>query len=292
MPSSADPNLTSVIIVSHHSGPGLDLAVESVLAQTAPVELIIVNNGNAPDVETRLAARAGTEPRLQLLTGHGDVGFAKGCNLGARAAHGGFFLFLQADGLLPSDAVSRLRDLVIRSKQPCLLGTRLVNKKGKDHPAARQEILTPLRAFVHFLELAQTFPAYRLAIPEEPLPPSPVAVPAISGSFAYLAAKEFWRHKGFDERYATTLAVMDFCLRLRRAEGKIYFIPGIEVRMETAADCAQILLHEAKGVKDGILYFHENFGHAWTQPLLWLLYAVLWVRRELWVVRKRLTHID
>jgi N-acetylglucosaminyl-diphospho-decaprenol L-rhamnosyltransferase len=287
MTAQADPNLTSIIMVSHKTDASLDRAIAAVLAQTAPIELIVVNNGNPPETEARLAARAKSEPRMQLLTGHGNVGFGKGCNLGVRAARGAFLLFLQPRGLLPLNAAARLRDLASHGKPPFLLGTRLTGKVGQDLPEARQQILTPVRAFVHFLDLVQYFPACRLDLIGEPLPTSPVAVPAIGCACLYISAKDFWRLKGFDENYATALAVMDFCLRMRRAEGKVYFIPGVEVKTDESADYATTLLTEEGGIKDGIRYFHENFGHAWTQPVLWLLYAVLWARRGLWLMRRR-----
>ncbi|MCC7260564.1 MAG: hypothetical protein IT567_05990, partial [Alphaproteobacteria bacterium] len=41
---------TSVVMVSYHTGPILWLALESVLVQPGLKELILVNNGNPPDI--------------------------------------------------------------------------------------------------------------------------------------------------------------------------------------------------------------------------------------------------
>src|SRR5476651_1020721 len=96
--------ICSVIIVSYRTGPVLFASIRSVLRQQRLAELIIVNNGNPPDILARLQQMALTEPRLKILTGHGNAGFAKGCNLGAVQATGEFLLFLHPDCLLPSDA--------------------------------------------------------------------------------------------------------------------------------------------------------------------------------------------
>ena len=78
--------LTSVIMVSYNTGPVLFRAVESVLAQTAPVELYLVDNGNPPEIVDKIRSLAQADSRIHLITGHGNVGFSRACNVGARAA--------------------------------------------------------------------------------------------------------------------------------------------------------------------------------------------------------------
>ena len=58
----------SVVIVSYWTGPVLTAAIDSVLAQDQEgvVELILIDNGNPPDVTSGLARWAATEPRLVL----------------------------------------------------------------------------------------------------------------------------------------------------------------------------------------------------------------------------------
>ena len=65
----------------------------------AQLELIVVDNGNPPAVSGELARRAEEEARLTLVSGHGNVGFARGCNIGARRATGSYLLLLNP-GLL------------------------------------------------------------------------------------------------------------------------------------------------------------------------------------------------
>ena len=80
----------SVIMVSYWTGPVLSAAIESVLApnQDGATELIVVDNGNPPAVSGELIRLAEGEARLTLVSGHGNVGFARGCNIGARRATG------------------------------------------------------------------------------------------------------------------------------------------------------------------------------------------------------------
>ena len=84
--------VVSIVMVSYHTGPILKTSIESVLKQTLPFELILVDNGNPPDMRQSLAALADSNERVHLHVGHGNVGFAKGCNIGARNAKGDYIL--------------------------------------------------------------------------------------------------------------------------------------------------------------------------------------------------------
>ncbi|MDD5585870.1 MAG: glycosyltransferase family 2 protein, partial [Alphaproteobacteria bacterium] len=273
-----DPALTSVVMVSHYTGPALDRAIAAVLAQTAPVELIVVNNGNPPDIEARLAARAKEEPRLQLLTGHGNAGLGKGCNMGAEVARGGHLLFMRADSLPPPDAVARMRKLAEGGKHPVLLGARIVDENGIEIRESRRPFLTPILAFLEYLNAGRYVPKFRLYLHNDPVPEAPVPVPAVSGAFLFVAAKDFKRIKGFSEGCFTAIADMDFCLQHHRAEGKTYFVPGVVVKRAGTSQPPDYVLLERKRARSESHYFHENFGHAYTQPALWVLDVLLWGR--------------
>src|SRR5262245_18009712 len=144
-------SLTSVVMVSFHTGPVLFEAIASVLAQTVPVELCLVDNGNPPDIVARLQGMAAADPRIRFITGHGNVGFSKGCNTGARAAIGEYLLFLNPDSKLPPDALAKLQTHAVSLKRPYLLGARLLDEDGRDQRGCRRALLTPATALVEAL---------------------------------------------------------------------------------------------------------------------------------------------
>ena len=270
--------LTSVIMVSYHTGAVLDKAIAAVLAQTAPVELILVNNGNPPEIEAKLAAQTAAEPRLRFVTGQGNVGFSKGCNRGAGEAKGKFLLFLNPDSLLPPTAIATLHGHAATLQRPYMLGARLVDRKGQDQRGCRRALLTPFNAAIETLRLEEVFPQCRLNYHKDPVPQTITPMPAISGAFMFLAADDFRAIKGFDERYFLHVEDMDLCLRFRNAEGEIYFVPDVVVTHIGGTSKAPSLFierHKARGV---IRYFHEHYSHAYPQPVLWLFDAAIWLR--------------
>ncbi|NTU77442.1 MAG: glycosyltransferase family 2 protein [Alphaproteobacteria bacterium] len=272
------PALTSVVMVTYQTGAILEKAVASVLAQTAPIELILVNNGNPPEIEAKLVARGKNDPRLRLVTGQGNVGFAKACNLGAKAAKGDHLLVLHADTLLKNDAVTRLLQHASGLMSPFMIGARLVDSKGRVKPEARYILPTPMTTVLATFHLKASFPKYRFDLHKEPMPELLTPVPGISGAFMFLPAKDFWLMKGFDEKFFWHAADADFCLRFHRAEGQVYLAPDIVALHQGRASAATTRIREESRARGWVHYYHENFGHTYPQPALWFLDAGFWSR--------------
>lgn len=272
--------LTSVIMVSYHTGPVLFEAIDGVLAQNAPVELCLVDNGNPPNVLARLQVLAASDNRIRLITGHGNVGFSRACNLGARAAVGENYLFLNPDSKLLPDAVQGLNRHAMTLARPFMVGARVVDEQGRDQRGSRRAMLTPKTALIEALGLGAFFPKERLNFNSDSLPDKLTPIPAISGSFMYLPKPDFWNIEGFDEGYFLHVEDLDFCLRFRRAKGEIYFAPDIVVTHiggTSNATTAFVEKHKARGFSR---YFHKNFGD-YPVLLLWLLDGAGWLRAML-----------
>jgi len=281
-------SLTSVIMVSFHTGAVLDAAITSVLAQTEPVQLCLVDNGNPPEVVRKLEDLVAADPRVHLITGHGNVGFSRGCNLGARAVEGDYLLFLNPDSQLPRDTIPKLKHYTKIIRQPFMIGARLLNRDGKDQRGCRRALLTPKTALIEALHLHRLFPRERLNFHEEPMPIAILPIPAISGAFMFLSRDDFWKINGFDENYFLHVEDLDICLRFRRAGGEIYFAPDIVVTHiggTSNATKAFIEKHKARGF---IRYFQKNFSRQYPLPLLWVLYVAVWLRTWLKIGLSRL----
>jgi len=271
-------SLTSVVIVSYHTGPVLFEAIASVLAQTAPVELLLIDNGNPPEASDKLRTLALQDARLHLFNGQGNVGFSKGCNMGAHAAQGETLLFLNPDSVLPPDTISKLNEHGARLKRPYMIGARLVGADGKDQRGCRRAALTPMTACVEALNLGVLFPQMRFNRHHEPLPTTLMQIPVISGAFMFLPREDFWNMGGFDEHYFIHVDDLDLCLRFRRKGGEIWFAPDIKATHfagTSKANRAVLERHKARGFMH---YFHKNFGSQYPKPFLWLLDAAIWVR--------------
>lgn len=97
--------LTSIVIPCHNHGAFVAEAIASALAQTAPVEVLVIDDGSTDEVttaffdETRWPER---EPRLRIIRQrHRGVSAAR--NRGIVEARGEFVMFLDADDVIARD---------------------------------------------------------------------------------------------------------------------------------------------------------------------------------------------
>jgi GT2 family glycosyltransferase/nucleoside-diphosphate-sugar epimerase len=283
---------TSIVIVTFQTGPALWLAVDSALAQKECRELIVVDNGNPKDVYIRLQAIAKTDPRLKLITGQGNVGFAKGCNIGANVAEGEYLLLLNPDSVLPENALMRCEQELSVRPDVMVAGCYLANPDGSEQRGGRRQLLNPINGVLDSLNLyrffksAKAFNLYKQAMPNEVH-----EIPTISGSFMFMRLRDYRALKGMDERYFLHMEDMDFCYRVHEAGKKIICIPDIKVlhfRSTSEVSSNFIEWHKTRGL---IMYFYTHFRHKYFPGVLALLSVGIILRFVVKVIMNFLTPI-
>ena len=274
----------SVVMVSYRTGAVLWAAVEAVLSpdQEGMTELILVDNGNSPAVAAELARRAEREPRLVLVTGHGNVGFARACNLGASRARGRHLLLLNPDCCLAPGAIPALLSEAAALGDDWMLGCRVQNPDGSDQRGSRRELLTPRTALVEALRLDRLSPRHvrhhRLNHHEAPLPAGTVRVPAISGACMMLPAATFRSVGGLDEGYFLHVDDLDLCRRLHLAGIPVYFTPHVEATHHAGSSRTSPLRIEWHKSRGFLRYFRLHYGGLRWWPLLVPLAAAILAR--------------
>lgn len=282
----SEPQLTSIIMVSYHTGPVLEQAIASVMKLKEPVELVLVNNGNPPEVEADLLTRFKDDPNVRYVTGHGNIGFGKGCNLGGRMSKGDRILLLNPDSILPSDALRHLHQQEKGLERPFMLGARLVDEHGDEQSGCRRALLGPKTAFIEAFGLSRFFPQHRLNFHHLPLPKERTVIPAISGAFMYMHKEDFQSIHGFDEGYFLHVEDLDLCLRFSRHGGKIYFLPRLVVtHVGGTSEAPSSFIEKQKAISFS-RYFHENYIGDFPVFLFWVLDAMIWLRYYLKVALK------
>ena len=264
----------SVVMVSYRTGPVLAAAIESVLArdQEGMAELILIDNGNPPEVVTALARRAEEEPRFKLVSGHGNVGFARGCNLGAERARGRYLLLLNPDCRLGSGAIPALLAEAAALGEDWMLGCRVLDPDGSDQRGSRRALLTPHTALVETFRLDRLAPRlfhrHRLNQHDRPLPEATARVAAVSGACMMLPAATFRAVGGMDEGYFLHVDDLDLCLRLYRAAIPVYFAPHVEVVHHAGSSRASPIRVEWHKTCGFLRYFHTHFRTPFSRFLL------------------------
>lgn len=254
----ADPPDVSAVMVVYRTGPPLFSAIAHVLAEPLVNELVLVDNGSEPGDAANLRDIAAAEPRLRLLQGHGNIGFARGCNLGALSAKGRHLVILNPDAYLRPGCIGALIQGAQGFASPCIVGARVLNTDGSEQRGARRGEVTPLSTLLSLSGLARLSPALRrfeIHRDDEAVPNGPIAVPTISGSCFQVSAEDFRALGGFDERFFLHVEDIDLCWRARRMGGSVVFQPRAEALHEGSTSHSPRLnveLHKARGL---IRYF-------------------------------------
>lgn len=273
-------------MVSYNTGPVLFRAVEAVLREPEVKEILLVDNGNTREVRARLKALSETEPRFIFITGHGNVGFATACNLGAARATGHYLVLLNPDCIVPSAAFSRMLTAMEAHPEAWLAGCRILNADGSEQPGSRRNLLTPAVAFVENFRLYRLLPRRRgrqsyfkrMNFHEEEEVEKPTYVPAISGAFMMMERERYYTIGGLDEEYFFHVEDLDFCYQVHKKGGKILFVPNVApVHYRSTSQVSSMFVEFCKA-RGFIRYFDKHFSGRYFPGFLTLMKAAIYLR--------------
>ena len=215
-----------------------------------------------------LRRREEADSRLTLISGHGNVGFSRGCNVGADRARGRYLLLLNPDCCLGLGAVPALLAEAVALGESWMIGCRVLNPDGSDQRGSRRALLTPYTAVVEALRLYRLAPrlfgSHRLNYHERPLPDGSVRVPAVSGACMLLPAETFHAVGGMDEGYFLHVEDLDLCFRLHRDGVPVYFVPHVQAVHHVSSSQASPIHIEWHKTHGFLRYFRTHYrGPLW-----------------------------
>ncbi len=277
----------SAIVVSFHTGEVLYDCLDALLADPVCIQVIVVNNGNPPEAEQQLSSLASHEPRILVLNGHGNVGFGRGCNLGAQAATGALLAFVNPDCVVEPNALIQLGD-VIYSEDPqrqfVLVGGDLRDEFGHEQRGARRGPLTLWSAVVSFAgfgrvgEQAGILRDFNRS--REPMPTIPCEMPVVSGALMVTSASAFQHIGGFDPRFFLHVEDIDLCHRYWEAGGKVVFVPNARATHQGATSEVSSWFVERAKIRSFTHFFWKRANTFWSRLnvvviIPWLALAII-----------------
>jgi N-acetylglucosaminyl-diphospho-decaprenol L-rhamnosyltransferase len=284
----------SAITVTYFTGPIFGASLRSVLEQPELRELIIVINGAEPAVRTTLAQLAKMDPRITLLDPGSNLGFARGCNLGAEAARGEYLAFINPDCVLRPGTFRDILHVLHAHANAWLVGGRLQHPDGREQRGGRRDFLTPWRGFVEMTRLDRLFPNHpyfkRLHLLEEKPLLEPARVPVVSGAFMMIPRVYFERLGGMDDNYFLHVDDSDLCLRIHLQGGEVWYAGNVSVTHHLSSSRVSRWFVEWHKTLGGCYYFKKHFTGSYPAWSLSLLSAALWVRLLITAPKIILTH--
>jgi N-acetylglucosaminyl-diphospho-decaprenol L-rhamnosyltransferase len=190
----------AIVIVTYQSAAHVGDTLHALRGQLAPGdELVVVDNASTDGTPAAVREAA---PSAQVLEQSENLGFAGGCNLGARAATAPLLLFLNPDAVPEEGCVETLR-ATAESQSGWSAWQPLVTMNGGS-------TINTSGGVTHFLGMGW---AGRCGEPVESAPAGPTEVSFASGA-ALCVRRELWDALGgFDERYFMYGEDLDLGLR-------------------------------------------------------------------------------
>lgn len=237
----------AALVVTYHTGPRLIECLYALKSDPAVSEIMIVDNGNPPELMTWLEAfiaGAGDKAKLIRLD---NPGFGAAINRAAFETDADLLLVINPDCVIRRGSAQQLAQALEGAATPAIAGGRIFGVDGKEQRGARRNTLT----------LAAALGLSRWTLESEPCPSGPVEVGAISGAFFLIRHADFQALGGFDEGYFLHVEDVDLCRRAIEAGGSVIYQPlagALHYTSTSDVPSATVQAHKAKSL---VRYFRK-----------------------------------
>ena len=182
------------------------------VTQGCHYEVLVVDNASTDETQNFLASFGGD---IQVIRNTENVGFAKACNQGARAAKGKNLIFLNNDTIPQPGWLSALLDEVETHHDVSIVGSKLLYPNNTIQHAGvvfSKNCLTPYHIFN--------------GAPSD-LPAANVRreFQAVTAACFLIRRRDFEAIGGFDEGFRNGFEDVDLCLKIRERGHKVVYQP-------------------------------------------------------------------
>jgi N-acetylglucosaminyl-diphospho-decaprenol L-rhamnosyltransferase len=238
----------SIIILSYNTRALTLKCIESLIGQhrrelrLGELEIIVVDN-NSSDGSVDIIKNNET---VKLIQSKENLGFGRGCNLGAKAATGKYLLFLNSDTEILDKGFLEMTSFLEKNSKIGILGGRLENEDG----SAQSSVGKFYNLFNLFIMLLGF---ERLGFLRSS-PNSTKKVDWISGACMMVRRDIFEKLTGFDEKFFMYIEDMEICFRAQKLGYETYFYPNIKLKHKSLGSSNKTFA--IINIYKGILYFY------------------------------------
>lgn len=230
----------SIIIVNYNNIRFLEACLNSVYNSThrASFEIIFVDNGSTDNsfdiVKTKF-------PKVRIIENRENLGFGKANNRGLEIYRGRYALLLNTDTVVKDGAFDKMLEFMDSHPKAGACGPKLMNADGT--PQHQGGLL-----------------AKKFWLSE-----SPVKVNHVIGACLMVRREAIEIVGGLDENFFFANDDLDWCLRIRKADWDVYFLPQAEV-VHYGGFTTKLFSQRpyVEGFRGGLYFAKKHYG--------WLVY--------------------
>ena len=266
----------SVIIVTYNSLPAIVGCLDSLARSDRSIgfETIIVDNQSTDSTVKSISGHV-IKPKVTVWPT--NLGFAEGCNLGAKSAAGEFLLFLNPDVEIESNTLSVLVSFCRARPNAGLVTGRLRHPDGSFQPNCRRFPSVRNLMFSRgswLSRFAGDSGTYTMSDASEPM-----VVEAVAGTMLAVSRKQFSALGGFDGRFFMYMEDTDLSIRAHKAGRENYFLPQagamhLWAKGSSAGRIRRLYLHHRSVWKYFVKHFPGLFPMIMLIPMLVMNFAL------------------
>lgn len=224
MPAPAPDARWAAVIVNFNAGDELARCVASIEHDTSAgtAEIVVVDNGSTDGSLDTI-----TSTSAQIVHSPGNIGYARGANLGIAVTRSAYVAVINPDVELDRGAPASMCSALDADPRVGVVAPRIRNIDGTDYPSAR-EVPGAFTSLAH-LVLAPVWPSnpWSRRYRQEHLQPGVARdVDWLSGAAMWFRRDALDDVGGWDERYFMFLEDVDLCVRLRAAGWRVRYEPS------------------------------------------------------------------
>ena len=265
----SEPSL-AIVIVSYNVRADLERCLRSVVGRSAPfpAEVVVVDNGST---DGTLALVRRDWPTVTARAAEGNVGFARGCNLGIRATASDLVLLLNPDTDVPDGQLQVLVRALLAHPEAAAVGPRLVD--GDDRPELSfGPMMSPWgeftqRRLVRAYEAGQDWAVAR--VERDTRQPGPRDW--VSGACLLARRADLHAVGLLDARFFMYTEDVDLCAAFRARGRAVRFVPEATVRHLRGRSVAAAPAATERRRRASQLAFYRKHHPAWAPLLAWWL---------------------
>ncbi|MBI3485312.1 glycosyltransferase family 2 protein, partial [Candidatus Daviesbacteria bacterium] len=198
----------SIITVIFNNESSIKKYLQS-LTKNLPERSEVILIDNASTDKTVEIIHSFNDKRIKLYGQSKNLGFSKGCNLGAKYAQGKYLLFLNSDIQIIDDGIKKLLEAKIENFKVALVAPKLILTNG--HVQASIRKLPTLRGVFeeYFLGKKNSYQEYIPSGNESQV------IECAYGAAMLLEKSFFEKVGGFDERYFLYYEDIELCRKIK-----------------------------------------------------------------------------
>src|SRR3989338_5984340 len=185
---------------------------------------------------------------IKLIQNKENLGFGKGCNLGAKSAKGKYVLFLNSDTQVFDKGFLSMIDFLDKNSNVAVLGGKLENNDGSIQRSCGK-FYNLFNLLIMLLGL-ERFGFLRSS------PNKIQKVDWVSGACMMVRADIFEKLTGFDEKLFMYMEDMEICFRANKLGFVTYFYPNVKLKHKSLGSSNRTFA--IINIYKGILYFYSK----------------------------------